>query len=474
MSSDLLWPAQDLLGLIGLMDRRDVSSREVLQAHIDRIEAFNDELKALVLLDTDRALSTAEAVDEARIRRDTDTPGLAGLPFAVKDIFDVEGLPTTAGTRVLASNQAQRDATSIARLRKAGVAIVGKTNLDELAFGGVSSNPLFGATRNPWDGESVAGGSSGGSGAAVAAGMCTAAAASDTGGSIRNPAAWCGVAGFKPTFGTIPTDGVIPQAWSLDTVGFIAHTVSDCALLYASTADDLHHDPAARQAFVNLAGAGWEGSRPRLGVARELFERCRVGVRSSFEHAAELMGGVAELVQVRLPELESALRTTVTIIISEAAAVWEPWLKSAPGLFGEPVRAPLQMGRLIRAVDYLGAQRTRRRLIEDVATSMAELDGLITPAMGLAPEPNALDKGESILEDPMWQCEAIYTCLWNLVGAPVLAMPCAFTDAGWPLAMQIVGHPGRDAELLRLARLAEHTWALDRASLVPTWLASRV
>jgi aspartyl-tRNA(Asn)/glutamyl-tRNA(Gln) amidotransferase subunit A len=448
-----------------------ISSVEIVEAHVERIERLDGSLRACVTVMKHQALASARRADLALRDVKTNVSPLLGLPIAVKDNFETSGVRTTAGSPSLSTYVPDRDAVSIHRLREAGAVLVAKVNLDEFAMGGTSANPVQGATLNPWDAQSVPGGSSGGSGAAVSAGMCMAATGSDTGGSIRNPSAWCGVVGLKPTFGAIDPGGLIPLAWSLDTVGFLARTSLDCALLFAETADAFAPLPGAeKRAFVDRVRAGGPVARPRLLVAENAIELSEPEIRGPFRAAVDRLREVAHVEEFELPRLDDALLATMTIILSEGSAAWESGIRSAWEGYGKPVRALLDLGRLIRAAEYVHAQRMRESIRRETKRIFQTCDAILMPSMGIAPRPGVFDRGSVVLESPMWHLEAKFTCIWNLTGCPVLSLPCAFTEIGRPIAMQIVAPPNQEERLLKLGVLAESALAIPRSELVPSWV----
>jgi aspartyl-tRNA(Asn)/glutamyl-tRNA(Gln) amidotransferase subunit A len=468
----LTWPAHDLRSAADALARGELTSAEIVDAHLDRIARLDPTLHAVLADLSKSARDVARRRDDERSRSH---PGqlspIHGLPLAIKDNFETTDQATTAGSPSLRDYVAGHDATTVERLNRAGAVFVSKVNLDEFAYGGESANPLA-ETKNPWDAESVPGGSSGGSGAAVAAGMCMAALGSDTGGSIRNPSAWCGVVGFKPTFGAIDPRGVVPLAWSLDTVGVLARTVDDCALLFAETADAMQTLDAERRRLAADEVRTPLRRRLRLAVAGNVAALAEPAVRSAFETSVDELLSIADVELVDLPRPDDAVLATITILTAEGAAAWETGIRAAFDRYGPPVRAALDVGRLIRATEYIHAQRVREGLRREVAEVYADYDAVLMPSMGIDPRPDVFDDLAVSANSPMWELCAKFTCMWNLTGAPVVSAPYAFTPADRPLAMQIVGKPGRDWEVLRIARALEDHWDIPRSQLVPTWVAS--
>jgi aspartyl-tRNA(Asn)/glutamyl-tRNA(Gln) amidotransferase subunit A len=464
------WPWIDLADASAALERHEITATQVMSAHLARIEAFDGRLNACVTELADEAMQQAARADE-RWQAGRPLSPIDGLPMALKDNFDMAGVRTTNGTRSMADRVAERDAVAVARLRAAGVAFVAKVNLDELALGGSSDNPVAGRTLNPWDAASVTGGSSGGSAAAVAAGMCMAATASDTGGSIRNPSAWCGVAGLKTSNGSIDTTGVVPLSPTLDTVGYLARTVSDLAILFAMTADFLADDPEGRVEFVRRAAA--PVSRPVLGVATQPLATCEPAVQTVCLGAIEALRTSSDVTSVDLPPLDDSLAALLAIMLSEAADVWGPVLEARPDSFGLSVLSLLRVGAALDATSKQRAMALRHHLTRQVDRSFAGCDAILMPSMGLAPRADAYASMPDGPDHPMWRYAARLTCLWNLSGNPVVSLPCGFTGSGRPVAIQIVGVRGREGALLRVASVIEQSLAIPRDALVPTWVAQQ-
>jgi aspartyl-tRNA(Asn)/glutamyl-tRNA(Gln) amidotransferase subunit A len=468
-----LWPAFDIWEVAQQLRAGAVSSLEIVEVHLARIARLDGTLKACVTVMKDEALAAAGRADLALRGGRAGTSPLLGVPIAVKDNFETAGVRTTAGSPSLSDYIPSTDAVSVQRLRAAGAVVVAKVNLDEFALGGTSANPIGGATLNPWDARSVPGGSSGGSGAAVAAGMCMAATGSDTGGSIRNPSAWCGVTGLKPTYNAIDPGGVIPLAWSLDTVGFLTRTNADCAVLFAETADEWTGRPHSEKlAFIERVRRAELTRRPRLLLADNVVDLSELAIQTPFRAAVERLRDVADIETVELPRLDDALLATVVILLSEGSAAWEAGLRSSWERYGKPVRALLDLGRLVRAAEYVHAQRMRESIRREIGRMFHGYDAILLPSMGIAPRPGVFDEDSTVLDSPMWHLEAKFTCMWNLTGAPVLSLPCAFTSDGRPFAMQIVVPPNDEERLLRLGSVIESALAIPRTALIPTWVRS--
>ncbi len=444
------------------MARRELSPVEVARAQLDRIAVAGARLNAFLLVTTGRALAEARA-SEREIAAGRARGPLHGVPLALKDLFDVAGLPTTAGARILAANVAERDAGVVERLRGAGLVLVGKTHLHEFAFGTTSDNPHHGPCRNPWDPGRSPGGSSGGNGAALAAGLCAAALGTDTGGSIRIPAAACGVAGLKPTLGRVSRRGVVPLSWSLDTVGPMARTVEDVALLMDAIAGPDPEDEACvarpAESFARELEAGVSGLA--LGVPGEwFFAGVEPGIVAAVEAAlAALEREGARRVGVATPGMAEAHTAHHAILAVEAAAFHGRWLRERPDDYGDDVRRGLELGSLVPAVDYVNARRMQTVAQRTFAAALARADVLVTPALPVAP----LRVGEPMSREPEVAWNRLLTP-FNLAGLPAMSVPCGFDAAGLPVGLQVVGAPFAEARVLRVARAVERavSWGTRR------------
>jgi Asp-tRNA(Asn)/Glu-tRNA(Gln) amidotransferase A subunit family amidase len=353
----------------------------------------------------------------------------AGTVVAVKDLVDVAGMVTTAGGIILPNEPAQQDAPVIEMIRARGCVIVGKTNLHEFAFGVTSVNPHYGAVLNPHDPTRVAGGSSGGSAVAVAAGMCDWAIGTDTGGSIRIPAALCGVVGFKPALGSIDAGRVVPLAWSLDTVGPIAPDVAAAAKAYTM----MSNDP------VSLEQVG----RPRVAVPRGWV----AGLDEPTAAAWRLVS--SGLPEVEFVERDQLFRVGLTILLVEAAAYHRRWVEQFPEKYGPDVLAHLKRGLAMLGVDLVQATRDRPHLITAAEDAMEGIDALLLPATAIvAPLVGAGDE----VREPL----ARFTRPFNTTGQPVVALPAPVPRGGLPVGMQVVGRT--NAETLRAAAWLESEW----------------
>ncbi len=440
----------------GLRERR-VSAAELTEAALDRARRLT-ELNAFITVLEDRARKQARQRDE-ELARGQDRGPLHGIPVALKDVFCTKGIRTTCGSRIFADYVPDRDAAVVERLEAAGAVLIGKTNMHELAFGITSSNPHFGAVRNPWDLQRIPGGSSGGSGAAVAAGMVFMAMGSDTGGSIRIPAAFCGTVGLKPTFGRVSRYGVMPLDFTLDHMGPLTRCVRDAAItLWAIAGHDPRDDTSSRRPVepyvppreVSLAGV-------RIGLPENFyFERVDPEAAAAVHRMARLAESLgAHIVPVRVPDI-AAMNTVGRIIVqAEAAALMERYANRREH-FGADVRALLDQGRLLPATDYINAQRLRRLMRSQFQGVFGAADCLLTPttpsaAPRIGQSTVEFDGGE---EDVRLASTRLVRAV-NVVGLPALSLPCGFDRQGLPLGLQIIGRPFEEAFLFRVAAALE-------------------
>ena len=362
----------------------------------------------------------------------TDEDG-EGEVVAVKDLVDVRGTPTTGGGRLLPAEPKTEDAPLIRNLRSHGCVMIGKTNLHEWAFGSTNMNRHYGTVHNPRDPSRIAGGSSGGSAAAVAAGACDWAIGSDTGGSIRIPAALCGIVGFKPTFGTIDTRGVVPLSFSLDTIGSLAPDVA-----------------TATRAVAMMAGIEDFGSIDPIPAARLRLGVPRGWVSGLDEQVAKAWALVSQgLPEIELPSLDAMQKACLDIMLSEGAAFHRVWIETRPDGYGPDVLARLRTGFAITGADYVRAIKDRERMREEVTTAMRGLDAVLLPSTAsvaplIAPE---------IDTQPLVR----FTRPFNLTGQPVFSLPAPVD--GLPVGIQVIGHAGRDLELAAVAAGLERAWS---------------
>ena len=444
--------------------RRTVSALELANEHLDRIERLEPYLNAFTLYDPDRVRRSARAADRELARGD-DAP-LRGVPIALKDIIDERGLPNTAGSALRLRVVPTRDATAVARLRAAGAVFVGRTNLHEFAAGTTNANATFGQARNPHDPGRIPGGSSGGSAAAVAAGLAAGAVGTDTAGSIRIPAALCGVVGLKPTYGRISRAGVVPLSWSLDHVGPLARTVADVGTLLAVMAGIDPRDPSTTAEPLRVGRGRVRGLR--FSFADPYFHN---DVDPSIATALRavrraLLGAGLREVRTRIPMVVESGSMQFLIGRAESAAVHlEDFVPARAARIGPDVLARLTLGRDIGAVDYLQAQRARSLLMAETYAALEVSDVLIVPTTAAGAIPigatHAVVGGRRQSQRELF---VRFTSPFNLTGNPALAIPIGFDRAGLPISAQVVGRAYDEATVLRVGAAIEAALALD---LVP-------
>ncbi len=426
-----------MLELGGAMRRRTLCAREIVEAHLERIERLAPVVNAFISVAVESARREADRLDEERARG-IDRGPLHGIPVAIKDVFATQGLPTTGGSRIADKEPAPHDAEAVARLRRAGAIVLGKTNLNEFAFGVTGINPHFGTVRNPWDAERIAGGSSSGSAAAVAAGMSPVALGTDTGGSVRIPASFVGVVGYKPTYELVSRRGVLPLSWSLDHVGILARSVADARLLTRCLADGASVKP---DGCVDLRDL-------RIGILEDLCVGLSPAVDAAwndFLHRCAQWGVKLEALELR--QADETLAASTAIMFAEAAVVHAKWLRACPELYDPAVRSRLVQGALIPATTYLRAQQIRRRLKERVMAAFERVDVIASPTQ---PEPAVLIR-EVAAETVARMVR--HTRLAPLLGMPALSL--TLPTSGLPIGLQLMAAIGHDDRLLALAEAIE-------------------
>jgi len=437
---------------------REVSATELLDECLGRIAELNPALCAFITVTEESARESARQADR-ELARGLDHGPLHGIPVAVKDVFLTRGVRTTAGSRLFADYVPDHDAAAVERLAQAGVVLVGKTNMHELAYGTTSANPHFGVVRNPCDPARIPGGSSGGSAVAVAAGMALAALGSDTGGSIRIPAAFCGVVGLKPTYGRVSRYGMLPLSFSMDHAGPITSSVCDAALMLNAIAGRDPRDPSSSSTPVEDYLPAGEGSLEgvRIGLPENFyFERVTPEARAAVERAAELAArDGARIVRVRVPDMEAVNTIGRLLLLAEAAAALTPYLADRASL-GDDVRALLDQGRLIPATDYVNAQRLRRVEQDKFRTLWREVDLLFTPTvpMGAPKIGEAAVEIEGRQEDVRLAATRLVRGM-DVLGLPALSLPCGLDSNGMPLGLQILAPEFREGLVLRAAKAME-------------------
>ena len=424
---------------------RKISSVELTRQCLNQIAKLNPVLNAFITVTADSALARAEELDR-ELAHGVDRGPLHGIPIAHKDLMWTKGVRTTSGSKIFADFVPDRDAPVVQRLAEAGAVMVGKAGLHELAYGITSDNPHFGTIRNPRNPEHSPGGSSGGSAVAVATGMAFMATGTDTGGSIRVPASFCGVAGLKPTYGLIDRSGVQPLGLSLDHVGPLARTVGDLRLALDAMSDSARRKPAP--ASISQIRIGLPENFYLTSTAPEI----KAAVHDAAQRAEKL--GV-RVIPVRVPDIDALNTVGLVILLSEAAAVHQTHLHRR-GDFGADVLALLDEGSLIPAVDYVNAQRQRKLLLDEFHKLFNDIDCLFTPSTPItAPR---IGQTEIALDGAQYNTRILTTRFArgiNVLGFPALSIPCGTSAEGLPIGLQMIARPFEENLLLGLGEALE-------------------
>lgn len=411
---------------------REVSAVELAEESLRRIRDAQPRFNAFITITEDVALEQARRADD-ELARGIDRGPLHGIPYALKDNFDTRGIPTTCGSRILADRIPDRDSAVYTQLTEAGAVLTGKTGMHEFAYGITSANSSFGDIRNPHDPARIPGGSSGGSGVAVTADMVFFAMGTDTGGSIRVPASYCGCVGLKPAYGTLSRAGVFPLGFSLDTVGPLTRTVEDAATVM--------------NVLAGYRKAALPNEKPRIGVPENFFnERIAEPVRKAFEEALERAQSLGwRLVPIAVPDPAALNTIGRLILLSEASAALQPYLERREE-FGADVLALVEEGFRVSATDYINAQRLRKLFQTRWAEMWKEIDVVFTPTTPvLAPE-----IGQSKVEDEDVRVASTRLVRpFNVLGVPALSIPVHTSSL--PAGLQVIGAPGREPELCAIA-----------------------
>ena len=438
-----------VIELSGRLASGECSSADATEACLARIGDDNARLNAFVTVLADQARAAAGRADVEMAAGRRRGP-LHGVPISLKDLIDLEGVPTTAGSRVLDGHVAAADATVAARLREAGAIFLGKCNLHEFAFGTTSEDSAFGPVRNPWDSTRGAGGSSGGSAAAVVAGMGFASIGTDTGGSIRIPAAVCGCVGLKPTSGELPCDGIVPLSRTLDHVGPLARTVEDAWLLFHVMAG--HPNPSRLPADRAPARS------LRLGLLKPYFMDLLEGAveeRFGIELSRLATAGVA-ISERGVGHASDIATVYLHLQLPEASAYHGRILEAHPDLYTPPVRQRLEMGRYVLAEDYARARVGAGVLRREVDAALEGVDALVLPTVPIAAQP--IGSATLTLSGQAYPVRALMlrlTQLFDITGHPAISLPCGRAGNALPVGLQLVGRHGQTPQLLTLAATIE-------------------
>lgn len=414
-----------------LLRRKQISALELTTSCLNRIEELNPTLNAFITVMHDSALAQARQADAEIHAGDWRGP-LHGIPIGLKDLFDTAGVKTTCGSALFADRVPAEDAEVVRRLKDAGAVLIGKQNMQEFAYGGMSTSSYFGPVHNPWDVDRIAGGSSGGSAAAVATGMCFAALGTDTGGSIREPAAFCGIVGLKPTYGRVSMRGVFPLSPSLDHAGPLCRNVVDTALVLQVIAD-------------SYTAALETKTKPRLGVVRSpYFNDLDPEIESAMTEAVKVLSDLSvDVLEIDLPPVPTAVQGP------EVYAVHEKYLAATPHLYGRWIRERLAQATAISHTAYIEARQELKRVRRIVSDVFEKVDFLVTPTVPVPPITirEALDMSPP-LEGELWLRN---TRTFNAYGLPTISVPCGFTQARLPIGLQLSASNFAEANLLSFA-----------------------
>ncbi len=455
MSAIAFASVAELAERIRLRDLSPVAVVDDLLARIDRSRILN----AFITVTADAARAEA-AEAEREIAAGRYRGPLHGVPVSLKDLIDTQGIRTTCGSRILADRVPGDDATVAVRLRNAGAVLLGKNALHEFAFGVTTNNPHYGPTRNPWRLDRIPGGSSGGSGAAVAAGLGPASIGTDTGGSIRIPAALCGIVGLKPSYGRVSRHGVFPLSWSLDHIGPLTRTVEDAALVLQAIAGPDPADPSTLGQTVPdfSAGLGTPLTGLRVGVVADAYHsEMADDVRTQFRAALDVLARLGLVLEdTEFPRASEARTAAATILFAEAASVHERWLRDRAEEYGADTLALLRQGQFLTATQYLRAQRVRTLIVNEVGALLRRYTALVLPTIPVVAP--AIGEPTVTLGGRPGDARGAVTRLVrliNFVGLPAITVPCGFGADGLPVGLQIVGRSMDEPTVLAIAHAYE-------------------
>ena len=449
-----------------------ISPLELTQTYLKRIELLNPIVNAYLTVTTEHALIQARNAEKA-ILLGKYQGALHGVPIALKDLFDTQGILTTAGSKIFKDRIPSRDSYVVSRLKQAGAILLGKLNMHEFAFGITNANPHYGPAHNPWGADRITGGSSGGSGAAVAAGLCGGALGSDTGGSIRIPACFCGIVGLKPTYGRISRNGVFPLSWSLDHVGTMTRTVEDSALILQEIAgydpDDITSKTVAIPNFSQEIDHSIDGMR--IGVlGGDYIVPVDKEIRSALDKVLHTFNDLGAIVldNVDFPFMKETLKPNITIISKEASEYHKDNLVNRPDDFGENVLDRLKLGLQITPSEYLHAKEIQQKIRQQLLEGMKYFDAIFLPMMPTE-APVIGDEKVLVLGQSVDLRSAItrFTQPFNLTGFPAISIPCGFTSSGFPIGFQLAAKPYQEAKLMRIGHAyeQENSWFMKHPNM---------
>ena len=456
--------ALDVSKLAPRLRSREISPVELTAAYLDRIAQLDPRLRAYITITADLARGQALAA-ETEIAAGRWRGPFHGVPVALKDLCYTKGVRTTGGSKILADFVPDHDSTVWDRLRAAGAILLGKLNLHEFAYGISSNNPHWGTCRNPYGLDRIPGGSSGGSGAAIAARLAAATIGTDTGGSIRIPAALCGCVGLKPTWGRVSRYGVVPLSATLDHVGPITRSVHDAALMMNVIAGyDRNDSTSSREPVPDYAAALSGDIRGvRIGVIREFADRLSPEVDTSYKAAlAQLAALGAQLDEVSIPAVKQGARVSGIITWVEAFELHERWMRERSQDYGADVRTLLEMGMATLAAAYVRAQRSRARILSDLLAAFEGRSVLVAPT-GAIEAPRIADRPGLTESADVARAFLRFNAVFDVTGQPAIAVPTGLSPAGLPLSMQFIARPLDEVSILRVADAYERA----RAPLTP-------
>src|ERR1041385_8228727 len=436
-----------------LLRRKQISPVDLAMACLDRIEQLNPQLNAFITVLHDSALAQARAA-ENEINTGHWRGPLHGIPIGLKDLIDTAGIKTTCGSALFADRIPTEDADIVQRLKSAGAVLIGKQNMQEFAYGGTSTSSYFGPVRNPWDPDRIAGGSSGGSAAAVASGMCFGAIGTDTGGSVREPAAFCGIVGLKPTYGRVSTRGVFPLSISLDHVGPLCRNVTDTALLLQAIAGYDKLDPMSVDWPVDSYTDALKSKiKSRIGIVRQpFFDDLDTDIASAIDRALQVMAG--DVLEIELPPTPSAVQGP------EVYALHAKNFMTSPELYGRWIQERLKQAALVDTIAYVEARQELDRVRRSIADVFSQVDFLVTPTTPVPPI--TIEEALHMSPDPAGELWLRNTRPFNAYGLPTISIPCGFTHTGLPIGLQISGPHFGEARLLSFAFACEQAAVSSR------------
>lgn len=432
-----------------LLRRKQISPVELTTSCLVRIERFNPTINAFITMMHESALDQAREAEEEIVAGNWRGP-LHGIPIGLKDLIDTAGVKTTCASALFAERVPTEDAEIVRRLKRAGAVLIGKQNLQEFAWGGTSTSSYFGPVHNPWDLDRIAGGSSGGSAAAVATGMCFAAIGTDTGGSVREPAAFCGIVGLKPTYGRVSTRGVFPLSPSLDHVGPLCRNVADTALMLEVIAGYDKLDPTSVDYPVDsYTNALNVKTKPRIGIVRRpFFDDLDADIERAMDEALRKLRDLSsDVIEVDLPTAPAAVQAP------EVYTVHSKYFATSPESYGRWMRERLEQAAAINTVAYIEARQELDRLRRSVGEVFSKVDVLLTPTTPVPPI--TISEALNMSPTPAGEVWLWNTRPFNAYGWPTISIPCGFTRAGLPIGLQISAPNFSEGSLLSFAQTFE-------------------